>query len=55
MDSSSSTGSPGASSGAIRTKKAAIAKRACDQCKFRKIKVMHPQPPSTASIDLPQV
>ncbi|KAJ5352328.1 hypothetical protein N7452_001302 [Penicillium brevicompactum] len=32
MDSSSSTGSPGASTGAIRTKKAAIAKRACDQC-----------------------
>jgi hypothetical protein len=36
MDSSSSTGSGAA--GAIRKNKA-IAKRACDQCKFRKIKV----------------
>ncbi|KAK9849435.1 hypothetical protein MYU51_014363 [Penicillium brevicompactum] len=44
MDSSSSTGSAGASTGAIRTKKAAIAKRACDQCKFRKIKCSLSQP-----------
>jgi hypothetical protein len=41
MDSSSSTGSGAA--GAIRKNKA-IAKRACDQCKFRKIKVSLPPP-----------
>ncbi|KAJ5612360.1 hypothetical protein N7510_005554 [Penicillium lagena] len=40
MDSSSSTGSPGTAPGAIRSRKTtSIAKRACDQCKFRKIKV----------------
>ncbi|EKV20203.1 hypothetical protein PDIP_18640 [Penicillium digitatum Pd1] len=31
--------------GAIRSNKSAIAKRACDQCKFRKIKARHPPPP----------
>ncbi|KAJ5092273.1 hypothetical protein NUU61_007143 [Penicillium alfredii] len=49
MDSSSSTGSPtGASAtGAIRSRNktaGAIAKRACDQCKFRKIKCSLSQP-----------
>lgn len=44
---SSTTGSPGASG--ARIKKAAIAKRACDQCKFRKIKVAGPFPPVESS------
>jgi hypothetical protein len=42
----STTGSPsGGAPGAIRTRNknaASIAKRACDQCKFRKIKVFRP-------------
>ncbi|CAI7629264.1 unnamed protein product [Penicillium glandicola] len=38
-----SKGSPGAT-GAIRSHKSAIAKRACDQCKFRKIKCSLSQP-----------
>jgi hypothetical protein len=46
----STTGSPsGGAPGAIRTRNknaASIAKRACDQCKFRKIKVFHLLGPS---------
>ncbi|KAJ5173944.1 uncharacterized protein N7500_001875 [Penicillium coprophilum] len=36
--------SPGSATGAIRSHKAAVTKRACDQCKFRKIKCSLSQP-----------
>ncbi|KAJ5205593.1 Transcription factor [Penicillium cf. griseofulvum] len=44
MESRSPTGSGSSATGPIRTNKAAIAKRACDQCKFRKIKCSLSQP-----------
>jgi hypothetical protein len=62
MESSSSTASTSGPAGAIRKNKA-IAKRACDQCKFRKIKVSKTPAPHLLSvifmdrigIDLPPV